>query len=623
MGKTYTVKQVAEILGYSTNSIYTFLDEGRIKGVRVGKGRFRISEEELNRVLHLSKKTEITTALQNQAAVVEKTVLVPQNSPELQTVTPVLLFRGLHIASIFDWFIGAAGIILGASLVLYSSLKGRLEFSEFLPWLSVFEISFIAGGLGIILTDLMDKKVPLIFHWIFHVILIVTYGAFSFVNLKMNDPSGFLLYGLIALIIFIKFFIRISGVRAFIIFLILFGFGLGLEFIFGMYAPIKGNPAQILLSNKVLFASLWLSGVLIIGLFLFLGEKKPSVMFWLCMIGVGLMFILSSVFFANSLNWSKSFFYLVTGLTCFLTPVWILLRVAHEKRRRTLVFAFGMMVGILIIAVSVIRILQFNMAEYAARDLKSRLDFGQILVKERADSLEKSLEDASRNQLLLEAVKREDPEELLNLLKLVYSNNENVERFTVFRRDGAILSMYPYHATGWDEVSDELFSTARDEKKIFRYDSQNWSSSSEDKLRVGMSAPLIDLEGEAVGVLMAEIDLVKLKNDLGELANPVNEEYFLLYDRGGKVIINSEKAINFSTVSLTNNGLKESFNNQGQRVYEISEKIANLNWKVQINSLVDKVISPTKTVSTLIFLIAIVFIGAIGFWLILEKRSFA
>jgi len=113
MGKTYTVKQVAEILGYSTNSIYTFLDEGRIKGVRVGKGRFRISEEELNRVLHLSKKTEITTALQNQAAVVEKTVLVPQSRPELQTVTPILLFRGLHIASIFDWFIGAAGIILG------------------------------------------------------------------------------------------------------------------------------------------------------------------------------------------------------------------------------------------------------------------------------------------------------------------------------------------------------------------------------------------------------------------------------------------------------------------------------------------------------------------------------
>ncbi|MCL4199842.1 helix-turn-helix domain-containing protein, partial [Patescibacteria group bacterium] len=56
MPKTYTVKEVADILGFSTNSIYTFLKEKRIRGVRIGKGRFRIPEEELSRILHLSKK---------------------------------------------------------------------------------------------------------------------------------------------------------------------------------------------------------------------------------------------------------------------------------------------------------------------------------------------------------------------------------------------------------------------------------------------------------------------------------------------------------------------------------------------------------------------------------------
>ena len=55
MSETYTVKEVAEILGYSTNSIYTFLKEKRIKGVRVGRGRFRISREEVERLLSLSK----------------------------------------------------------------------------------------------------------------------------------------------------------------------------------------------------------------------------------------------------------------------------------------------------------------------------------------------------------------------------------------------------------------------------------------------------------------------------------------------------------------------------------------------------------------------------------------
>src|SRR3990172_6082229 len=55
MPATYTVKQVAQILGYSTNSIYTFLKEKRIKGVRVGRGRFRIPQFELDRLLLTTK----------------------------------------------------------------------------------------------------------------------------------------------------------------------------------------------------------------------------------------------------------------------------------------------------------------------------------------------------------------------------------------------------------------------------------------------------------------------------------------------------------------------------------------------------------------------------------------
>ena len=64
MNKTYTVKQVADILGYSTNSIYTFLKEGRIVGVRVGKGRYRISQEELGKLLHLKKSQELLVTMQ-------------------------------------------------------------------------------------------------------------------------------------------------------------------------------------------------------------------------------------------------------------------------------------------------------------------------------------------------------------------------------------------------------------------------------------------------------------------------------------------------------------------------------------------------------------------------------
>ncbi len=83
MGKTYTVKQVAQMLGYSTNSIYAFLKEGRIKGVRVGKGRFRVSEEELARVMHLSKRPQSVGAplVPQPVSVIPATQMTAKSDP--------------------------------------------------------------------------------------------------------------------------------------------------------------------------------------------------------------------------------------------------------------------------------------------------------------------------------------------------------------------------------------------------------------------------------------------------------------------------------------------------------------------------------------------------------------
>lgn len=48
MKKFYSVKEAANILGFSTNTIYTHLEEGSLKGKRVGgRGRFKIPYSEL------------------------------------------------------------------------------------------------------------------------------------------------------------------------------------------------------------------------------------------------------------------------------------------------------------------------------------------------------------------------------------------------------------------------------------------------------------------------------------------------------------------------------------------------------------------------------------------------
>src|SRR3989344_4803129 len=50
--RIYTVKEVARLLGFSTNTVYKYLDEGKIKATRLGKeGRFRIPQKEVAKLL--------------------------------------------------------------------------------------------------------------------------------------------------------------------------------------------------------------------------------------------------------------------------------------------------------------------------------------------------------------------------------------------------------------------------------------------------------------------------------------------------------------------------------------------------------------------------------------------
>ncbi len=68
--KFYTVKQAALILGFSTNSIYKFLEEGRLKGVRgnAKQGRFKIAHSHLESFLKVKLPEDaLAAAVQKHA----------------------------------------------------------------------------------------------------------------------------------------------------------------------------------------------------------------------------------------------------------------------------------------------------------------------------------------------------------------------------------------------------------------------------------------------------------------------------------------------------------------------------------------------------------------------------
>ncbi len=97
--KTYTVKEVAKLLGFSTNTVYKYLDDGSIQAVRLGEeGRFRIPESEVERLLQekgRSLSDVNTTPAINKDGVSESSLAI-KDTPKL-----------------FDWFVYFMSISLG------------------------------------------------------------------------------------------------------------------------------------------------------------------------------------------------------------------------------------------------------------------------------------------------------------------------------------------------------------------------------------------------------------------------------------------------------------------------------------------------------------------------------
>lgn len=77
MTKLYTVKQASKILGFSTNTVYKYLNEGALKSSRASarKGRFRITQKSLEEFLGSPMPAE--TAMPVEIPQVE-TVALPE-----------------------------------------------------------------------------------------------------------------------------------------------------------------------------------------------------------------------------------------------------------------------------------------------------------------------------------------------------------------------------------------------------------------------------------------------------------------------------------------------------------------------------------------------------------------
>lgn len=105
--KFYSVKEAADLLGFSTNSIYKFLKEGRLGSFRgtSEQGRFRITRKDLEEFLGVPLKEVAPEALVEEPAQDEPGTRALEMEAELdeagpKSILPLMVVRGLIIVGL-------------------------------------------------------------------------------------------------------------------------------------------------------------------------------------------------------------------------------------------------------------------------------------------------------------------------------------------------------------------------------------------------------------------------------------------------------------------------------------------------------------------------------------------
>ena len=545
MPKTYTVNEVADILGYSTNSIYTFLKEKRIKGVRVGKGRFRIPEEELSRILHLSKKTSVVSTPVTSAADV---AIVPQSievGGEMIRVSreesPVFVsfpfWKGkVAFPSFIDWFVGMAAVVAGVALYLFNGIFANTTVVQFASVVNAMKMIFIASGFGLIISALNHETKT----WrdVFRGTLMILGGFNAFMLFRLGDIDGGVIYGAIAIVLLVMTMINLEGIVAFGFYISVMAIAAPLIFILFPESAHIGGLAQVFqVTPQILGSIMGIVSVIFLILF-WSGHKHNAKYVMLSSIVVALAGACAALGYAQIQYWSRAFYMLVVVFFGLLLGFWM--QFSDTTPRKHLMMLHGLFAGVLsafLLAILVIFVLQQNIWDATKSEFFNKVTSGQNLITTTINSIESTLEVASANPQLVTAVEKKDVDSIAQFAKVVYESNKNIRRLVFFNKQGEAIAIYPYGA--FDQINysyREYFTHVRDTKRSYISDVFETHIDNISRYVVGIAVPILDKRGELSGLVVGSVDLSRIGYLLSQVASNSRGEYFVVVDRQNKII---------------------------------------------------------------------------------------
>lgn len=638
MAATYTVKQVADILGYSTNSIYTFLKEKRIKAIRVGRGRFRIPQSELNRLLLVQKgsaaivpPTISPELLKTVGPEVAPTgVVEPSRTAVINSMYPMVLpGPKVEVPSLFDWFVGIVSIVMGLAMFLFSKSHEEYAIGMFLVYLPAVGVTLIAGGFGLLLADIVGKKFS-VWHRVFHIALLLAYGFYTFMLSQTADFEGVLLFGVLMAVLTITLFVGFGGIAGFALYVAITMLLLPLV---GFFAPSISSFLQLtwffpIPLNLTIFLW-WLVIALLVGIVWF-GYQWERRVFWVGMVGICGILVLLSMHYAGQLLWGRALFVLITGLLCLFVPVWQSLTFTHKRDRSFVFTTFGSLLVVYILVVGVLRVMQTNIVDYASRDLQNKVAYGKTLVESTISDTKTILSSSAQNDLLVNAIEGKDTPSLTNITKAMFENNNNFSWISVIAPSGEPLVTYPYNSVVNNSFGTrDYFLQAIASQRVVTSDFYETSTDNLQKKTVVIAAPIVGKKQTVIGVIIGSIDTTSLDNKLQQIAAVKDGEYFVVVDSAGKIVLHP----NFGQIGLEvasddpvrlgaagKSGVGEGYSSDGIRSLIAYDAIdSGVTWGIGVKIPLANILAQTNAASLTVFSVMLVSILMIAVFLLSHR----
>jgi hypothetical protein len=621
MKKYYSPKDLINILGLSKNTVYKYLDNDKIKSIRFWKGRYRVSAEELQRLIKIyGQKDTVPAGDASRANISIKkarqdfgksshanSTIIEKINNKVEEVTEVSLKKQekTKFPNLFDWFVGLSMIWLGLSFILTPARMFSYEFLAVFRVLPIAQVVFIALGVLQIFLSLVLRRDNFWFR-VIYLVEAVIFAKLTYDLIPGHNFLGLIAYGSLALVLLFSALItKTKSVTRFIL-LAFLATGLG-----GLLILILSTSSLEILGlanlSKVLGLVWLIISLSIFVLSLASIKKKTNSYFYLSIINA-LVFLGVSISRVSLGEWDLAMMFLLMGVFAILFPFRNQFDLGNKTRlKKNFILYFAFSTAVFAVGLFLI----FGSQQLAQRDavkkLEAQTEEVSWLLADYLEESHKEIESLSVNSVLQTAFFDKEWETVLSMIKNAHRSSERYKQIMSLDENGAVTAYYPR--------SEIDFNSENKANKYFFKQAKTGITYFSD---LSLSTAVNSSEKEFLGVLSFNLDLEKISRILEN--TKVGENGFaVVIDQEGKIIHHPNQDLRLTSLDPEQFYFEDKQGNSVQML-STNNQVEDYGWQVILLQPQSDVSQPISGLVMLIVFIEVV-IFSIGLWILLRIKN--